>query len=258
MPCGNTDQHLSQMATYWSIVHRAHGPDLEAVMAARRRLLQRYGGAVQRYLLGVLRDPDAADELTQEFAVRFLDGKYRGANPERGRFRNFLKGVLAHLVADHYRRRQGRFRPLPLDGDDAPAPPNDPSATDPLFAETWRQALLGRAWQALAEAEAESGQPFHTVLRLRTDRPELRSEGMAEELSARLGRPVTAAGVRQTLHRARERFAELLLEEVAQTLGNSADSDLEQELIELNLLTYCQDALGRRFGAKSRGPVAGR
>ena len=242
------DPRLSQIMTLWSVVGQAHGPDAEAVAAAREQLLRRYGGAVRRYLLGALRDPEAADELAQEFAVRFLEGKYRGADPERGRFRNFVKGVLAHLIADHYRRRQAQPRHVPLNVEDVGAPYRDPADPDPLFVESWRQELLARTWQALADAEARTGQPFHTVLRLRVDQPDLRSAQMAEQLAARLGKPVSAAGVRQTLHRARDRFADLLLDEVAQTLGRSAVEDLEQELIDLDLLTYCQPALDRRRG----------
>jgi RNA polymerase sigma-70 factor (ECF subfamily) len=112
--------------------------------------------------------------------------------------------------------------------------------------------LLGRAWQALAEVEAQTGQPFHTLLRLRVDQPNLRSTELAEHLSTKLGKPISAAGVRQTLHRARDHFADLLLDEVVQSLGRSAEEDLEQELIELNLLSYCQTALSRRLGSLGR------
>jgi RNA polymerase sigma-70 factor (ECF subfamily) len=249
MPSIDPDQHLSQIATLWSIVEQAHGPDAEAAATARRRLLERYGGAVKRYLLGALRDPEAAEEMSQEFALRFLDGKYQGADRERGHFRKFVKGVLAHLIADHYRRQKARPRPLPQDVADAQALGQDPAAPDPLFLETWRQTLLGRAWQALAEVEAQTGQPFHTVLRLRVDQPDLRSAQMAEQLSAQLGKPISAASVRQTLHRARDRYGDLLLDEVVQTLGRSAEEDLEPELIELNLLAYCQTALSRRLNS---------
>ncbi|MBV8265921.1 MAG: hypothetical protein JO252_06210, partial [Planctomycetaceae bacterium] len=48
---------------------------------------------------------------------------------------------------------------------------------------------------------------------------------------------------RQALHRARERFADLLIDQVANTLG---DSDVEQELIDLGLIDYCRPALRRR------------
>ena len=38
------------------------------------------------------RDKDAADELSQEFALRFVRGDLKGADRERGWFRDFLKG----------------------------------------------------------------------------------------------------------------------------------------------------------------------
>jgi DNA-directed RNA polymerase specialized sigma24 family protein len=251
MPPDSPDPRLSQISTLWSTVEKARGQRAEAVTSARQRLIQRYGGAVQRYLLGALRNAEAADELTQEFALRFMDGKYQGADRDRGRFRNFVKGVLAHLIADHYRRLQARPPVQPLEVENVAGREPEPADPDPLFVETWRQTLLSRAWKALAELEEESGKPFHTVLRLRVDQPDLRSAEMAEHLSAQLGKPISAAGIRQTLHRARDRFAELLLDEVDQTLETATEQDLEQELIELNLLKYCKEVLGRRFGAKN-------
>jgi RNA polymerase sigma-70 factor (ECF subfamily) len=83
------------------------------------------------------------------------------------------------------------------------------------------------------------------VLRFRAENADVRSAEMARQLQARLGKPLTGAGVRQTLHRARERFADLLLEEVARSLETSEVDRLEQELIDLDLLTYCRDALDR-------------
>ena len=75
---------LSQIATLWSVVGHAHEEPGEAVIAAQRLLLERYGGAIRRYLLAAVRDPDAADELFQTFAYRFLHGDLRGANRVAG------------------------------------------------------------------------------------------------------------------------------------------------------------------------------
>src|SRR5207253_7447 len=149
----------------------------------------------------------------QEFALCLVRGGLRGADPCRGRFRDYVRGALAHLVADYHKRRQKWPRPLPAAGFE---PAVDVPATDldRQFLESWRDELLALAWAALAEAERCTGQPFYAVLRFRADRPDLRSPQLAEQLSALLGRPLTAAGVRQLLHRARERFAELLLNEV--------------------------------------------
>jgi hypothetical protein len=51
--------------------------------------------------------------------------------------------------------------------------------------------------------------------------------------------------VRQALHRAREKFADLLLDEVAQTLDAPTTEQLEEEVLTLGLHIYCQPALQR-------------
>src|SRR5262245_9344598 len=239
-------QHrLSQIQTLWTVVCRAGGDDSTRVVnAAQEQLLARYGKAVHRYLLGALRDQDTADELFQEFALRFVRGDLGGADPARGRFRDYLKGVLSHLIGDFYRRR--RKQPLALHGEFEPAAAADePIGSDEDFLKSWQNELLNRAWGALLQLEVENEQPFHTVLKFRAANPEMRSEQMATELSNQLGKTVNAAWVRQTLHRAREKFAEALVEEVVQTLESPTVSMLEQELIDIGLIEYCRPFLSK-------------
>ena len=245
----NTDvstERLSQMKTHWTLLFRAHQESGDAASAAQRELLLRYHGAAFRYLLGVLRDPAAAEELTQDFAVRFLRGDFRNATPQRGHFRDFLKTALRRLVIDHWRHK-GRG-PRRLDsGQDQPAPPA--AAEDELdrpFLDRWREELLARTWEALAEAERQTGQPYHTLLRWKSEPQKASAAELAGRLAARTGKPVTEAGLRQTLHRARERFADLLLEEVTRSLETDDPAEVEQELIDLGLLDYCKSALRRR------------
>jgi RNA polymerase sigma-70 factor (ECF subfamily) len=237
---------LSRISTFWSMVREAQQGAPGAAADAQVRLLQRYSRAVRHYLLGALRDPDAAEELYQEFFLRFVRGDFKNANPQRGRFRDFVKTVLFHLIVDHQRRRRSEPRPL---GADVPEPIASP-APDPEreFTDRWRHELLRRAWAALAEVERQTGRPLHTVLRLKIDQPSLSSAELAERFAARLGKRVTVDGLRQALHRARERFADLLLAEVAHSLQHPSREELEQELIDLRLLPYCQPALKRRGG----------
>src|SRR5437763_1196590 len=107
------DLHISRMTTAWSMVREAHG-DHTAVQSAQERLLARYGGAVRRYALSALRDEDAADEVSQEFALKFVRGDFGKADPERGRFRAFVKTVVYRLIVDYQRRskKQGRETPM--------------------------------------------------------------------------------------------------------------------------------------------------
>lgn len=235
---------LSQIVTQWTLLREAHGGAEGAARAAQARLLEHYGGAVRRYLLGCVRQPELADELFQEFAVRLLQGGLKGASPEKGRFRHFIKGVLFHLLADHHQRQ--KRQPLP-GGSQMPDPADSCQLDDPdaEFLANWRAELLAKAWTLMEAEEKRTGQPWHAVLMYRRDHPDERSEAMAEKLSSQLGKLLTAAAVRQLLHRARERFADLLLDQVMHSLTQPSLDALYEELRELNLLHYCQPALDR-------------
>jgi DNA-directed RNA polymerase specialized sigma24 family protein len=239
------DQPLNLISTMWSLVRRAHDGPVETAKAARQQLLERYGGAVQRYLTQLLHDADAVSEVYQEFALQLVHGKLRGADPHRGRFRDFVKGTLFHLVADYRRVQRGWPGPLPADGAALVDDPEDMEA-DRLFVESWRDELLARTWAALADIATLAGRPYYAVLRFRADHPDVRSPQIAERLSTQFGKPLTAAGVRQILHRAREKFADLLLEEVANSMEDPSDERMERELIALGLFEYCRPALERR------------
>jgi len=241
---------LSRITTIWSMV--AGGPRASAstVQDARLALIQRYQGAAYRYLLGAVRDADAADELFQEFALRVMQGAFGRADPQKGRFRDYLKTTLFHLVIDHQRGPRHRAHPLDLDVVQPAAPAWDPAEADRQFEASWRDELLARAWNSLAEAERQGGQPYSSVLRFRVDHPEASSAEMAARLTEQLKpeRPCTETGMRKTLQRARERFAEALVDDVAGSLGQSTPEQLEQELIDLGLLSYCRSELARRLG----------
>src|SRR5207253_2502588 len=119
---------------------------------------------------------------------------FRHADPQRGRFRDYLKMVLRHLITDH-QKRQGS-RPLPL-------PPDVPARREELvgqqadeqFQEVWRDELTRRAWDALADLERHSGQLLFTVLHFRTDHLDMPLAEMANQLAGQFGRPVTAEWV---------------------------------------------------------------
>lgn len=243
------DSHLSQIQTLWSMVERAHG-DHTNVQSAQQTLLDRYGGAIRRYALAALRDEDAADEVCQEFALKFVRGDFRGADPGKGRFRAFVKTIVYRLIVDFQRRQKKLDREGQMHsnlGEPALAGGQD---EDALFQASWRDELLARCWGRLAEYECTSGKPYHTVLRYRVEHPEARSPELAEGLSQALGKSINAGAVRVMLHRSRDAFADLLLEEVTNSLADSSLNAAEEELIELDLLDYCKPALDRRRETK--------
>jgi RNA polymerase sigma-70 factor (ECF subfamily) len=233
------DERLSRISTQWTMVFRAHAEGGAAPAVAQRLLLERYSGAVLRYLIGALCDPDAAEELAQEFALRFLRGDFRRARPDKGRFRNYLKTALSHLVTDYHRARQAAPRPLTPEVA-APAPPGAEDAA--TFVASWREELLEKTWNALERYNPT----YKAALALRIQEPDLSSPEMAERLTAQLGKPIAAPLVRKALQRAHEKFADLLVDEVTASLEAASPAEVEQELMELDLLRFCKSAVARR------------
>lgn len=244
----SSEEHLSRIDTLWSVVRRAHSPDDVRAAEAQELLLDRYGGAIRRYLGACLRDRDAADEVFQEFALRFVRGDFQSADPSRGRFRAFVKTIVYRLMIDYRRRkgRDGRQQALvvePTARDDADDPLAD---SDEVFLASWRDELLARTWRGLEDHQRATGSPYHTALRQRVDAPEMRSPELAARLTERLGKPITAENARVLVHRARDRFAELLLDAVGESIDDPSPDAIEEELIDLRLFDYCRDVLNKR------------
>src|SRR5262245_41138295 len=228
----NHGGRLSQIATPWADLDQASTGSMPALDAARRRLLLRYSPAVYSYLLGAVRDPDIADDLFQEFAVRLMRGAFRRADPRRGRFRDFLKTALGHLVTDHYRQQARGPRPYHGFPDPAATDRSTLAEAEERFSEEWRAQLIDRAFAALEAFERRTGQPLHTLLHFRVEHPDVPVGDMARQLSGRLGQEASATWVYKHLHKARQKFADLLVAEVARTLDGPGVQDLGEELAE--------------------------
>ena len=233
---------LSRISTMWSRVLDAHDPAGEDLQTARQALASEYGPAVQRYLLGALSDEDGATELYHEFTIRFLQGDFHRAAPEKGKFRKYLKTVLINLVNDYHRSRKQdpmQFRatlPEPAAG---PESLNDAHTLESCL----QEELMARAWTAL---EAKNS-TYHAVLLMRVETPDMSAREIGELLDRSVGGPMATATVRKTLERARTRFSDLLLDEVLTVVESDSVEAIQAELDELGLLPYCRSALDRRF-----------
>lgn len=91
--------------TSWTQIVRARngGQDLEA-------LLERYWSPVYAYIRSSGKNQDDASDLTQAFLLSLLESNVllNRADPERGRFRSYLKAALKRFLVDEHRRVHGR------------------------------------------------------------------------------------------------------------------------------------------------------
>ncbi|MBI2803825.1 MAG: sigma-70 family RNA polymerase sigma factor [Planctomycetes bacterium] len=246
-----SDERLDGIETRWSLIRQAHAADQGASVAqARNILVMRYASAIRRYLGGILKDPDQTDDLAQEAMVRLLRGDFAGADPNRGRFRDLLKTAVRNMVRNHW-DKQNRRRSTSADLDLLA----DASETklEASWLGAWQSNVLDHAWAALKDVERKNpGNPAHSLLQWRAEFPDESSEQFAARLTQKVGTPVRADAARQMLRRARLRFAELLMQEVALGLDDASPQELEEELAALGLLEHVRDFLPADWRERGR------
>ena len=219
--------HLTELETSWTTIRTAHiaGPEGQAAMG---ELIGRYHDAVLRYLRLKLRDSNLADEVFQEFWTKLLTHKLAGADCNKGRFRDYLRTVLHRLIIDHFRGR--KLQALP------PGDLLDPSQPDADYDRVWREAVLKRALTRLETYELKTSKNrYATVLALRRDNDGKSIEEIALKLSDQIGTKVTPESFRKTLQRARNKYFELLIQELRETIHPATDDDIEDEIQALGL-----------------------
>jgi len=234
-------QRIDLINTQWSLIRRAHGAELTNAAEARNSLVLRYSSAIRKYVGAIVRNDEQADDLAQDVVVRLLKGDFAGADADRGRFRDLLKTSIRNMVRNHW-AKQKRRKTADLEVQDLPVEDEDTEA-DP-WVDAWRGNLMELTWSSLEHYErTHKGSVACTVLRLRTDFPDDSSEQLAERLSDKLGKPVRADALRQQLKRARNRFAEMLVQQIADVIDDPTAERIEEELVSLGLADQLRDYL---------------
>jgi DNA-directed RNA polymerase specialized sigma24 family protein len=227
-------KNLNEMITHWSLVLRAVASNPDA--AALAEVLPKYCQSVNQYLRAVLQDPNAADEVCQEFAYRFARGDFRHVRPENGRFRDYIKVSILRMVQEYRRKAKCNALREPLDPDLIIATNPD---SEKEFDASHRTVLIERTWQELEHIVKEEHPNLYDVLRRKAESPERTSAELAAQLTAEFGKPLTAVNVRQMLHRAREQFSTTLRHQVAVLQPGCDEAAIDEELAGLGLLSYC-------------------
>ena len=120
---------------------------------------------------------------------------------------------------------------------------------DEQWTRCFRDNVLEIAWDQLEDYQSKNkGSITHRVLRLRAENPSFDSKQLAAEVSNQSGREVNAATFRQQLRRARVRFAEYVVEEIANGLDAPEPERIHDELIALGLYEFIKDVLPEGWG----------
>ena len=158
--------------TVWSGVLSASDPDSPERRRRLEQLVTRYWRPVYATLRRSGRhDVEDAKDLTQEFFCRVMSGDFiQRFEPERGRFRHFLKAALKNFLADAYRsgariKRGGGRRELSLDveGFESTAGLADErqESPDEIFDRQWADDVMAQGLLALKEELLADGKEVY-------------------------------------------------------------------------------------------------
>jgi len=182
--------------------------------------------------------PEEAKDVTQGFFALILERKdFSSVRQEKGRLRSFLLASLKHFMMNERRdaaalKRGGGRTLLPLDGiesyDFSEIDRGDMLSADLVYDRRWALTVLDRVFARLREESQRSLNPpllqrLNTLLSDEPDRPS--QADIAHEFG------MTENAIKQAFHRLRQRYRQLLREEVAHTVATPAD--IEDELRHL-------------------------
>lgn len=235
--------NLGNIKTRWSMIRQAHdsAPKGDSSSQAREALVMRYASAIRKFVQIVVKDDHLADELAQDAIIRLLKGDFSGADPNRGRFRDLLKTAIRNMARNHWakanRRSSVAFDLQLIDSGES-------DELDEMWTNQCRDMVLSVAWQRLQEwEETNSESVAFTVLKLRSQFPDDSSTQIAERLSEKIGKTYKPDTTRQQLRRARVRFADYLVSEIADGLAEPTPDNLKDELNSLGLYSSVRDVL---------------
>lgn len=197
-------------------------------------LCQTYWFPLYAYLRRRRYDRDRAEEHTQAFFARLLEKHgVRLADPERGRFRNFLLASFKNFLADEHDRakalkRGGGRKIFSINFENAEnqyaLEPADELTPEKLFEKSWALTVLDRTIARLkAELAARGKEKLFDNLKVH-----MTAEAGSvpyRDLAGRLN--MTEGTVRVAVHRLRRRYKHLLRDEIAQTVATEEEIDDE-------------------------------
>ena len=222
------------VTTRWSVVLCARDKAQPASQEALEILCRTYWHPLYVLTRSLGHSPADAQDLTQEFFARLLAKDYlQAVQPDKGRFRTFLRMALKRFLANEWDRRRAQKRGgdrTHLSLDTALAEQQFQSefavghASERMYDRRWALTLLAEAESRLESEFAAAGK----TTELRLLKPYLTANLAAipyPEIAAAL--PTTEGAARVALHRLRKRFREIFRETIADTVATPEEIESE-------------------------------
>jgi RNA polymerase sigma factor (sigma-70 family) len=230
--------------THWSVVLAAGERQSPHFLEALEKLCRTYWYPVYVYVRRQGHDAHEAQDLTQEFFARLLEKNYLSdVDRAKGKFRSFLIASLNHFLANEWdkakaQKRGGGQKPISLDDETAEnrytLEPVSQCSPEKIFDQRWALTLMNQALTRLCEEFVAAGKnrQFEVLKVFLEDETSAGDyAAVADELR------MTPAAVAMAVSRLRQRYRDLLVAEIAQTVGSEAEIEEEMRYLFESLST---------------------
>jgi len=218
--------------TRWTMVIAAGDPHRKEARSALVSLCENYWYPLYAYLRRRGYPADQAQDLTQEFFIGVLEGRYLDrADPAKGRFRAFILTSLKFFVADEkdrqraHKRGGGAVVPLEFSSGEEhyQREPAHDETPERIFERRWALSVLDRVVEKLRHEFVQHGRAEHF------ERLKVFLLGQSDAPYAALAREMNTSegAVKVAIHRLRKRYRELFRQEIADTVADPAEVDSE-------------------------------
>ena len=186
----------------------------------------RYLPPMRRQLAAMLGSTKQADEGLKMIIAHLVSAGFSDQKHER--LRDFLLRSIRSAA-------RNRLKEMPV-SDQPDIDVNQLTTDSKQWVHYWREGLLERAWRALERIEhATPNRPLFSVLHCATANPQATSAMLVIQIATETGLQTDEANVQRTLPEARAIFAQMLADEVADTLEKPTQEDVKKEINALGL-----------------------
>ncbi|QDT02511.1 hypothetical protein K227x_08880 [Rubripirellula lacrimiformis] len=186
----------------------------------------RYLSPMRRQLTAILGTSELADEALKLLLGHLVSVGF--GEHKRGRLRDFLLRGIRSAAKSSVAELPEAARPkLKLD---------EVTLESKQWLSYWREGLLERAWRSLERQEHSDPQmPVYTILHGATKSSPSSPSMLAVQIASETGLKIDESQIQKILVESRTLFAQLIADEVAETLEDPSGEDVKREIAQLGL-----------------------